>query len=112
MAGTQKIKEDLLVSTLLKTAAEHLLSDAPQPLVLGNQILREEMAELLPQLGLKSYETEVSSAVDDVWSARNDPKLWKRLDSTFKDFQAVPFHSVKSSFPSSKPNGSKMCLVL
>ena len=75
-----------LVSTLLKTAAEHLVSDAPQPLVLGNQVLREELADLLPQLGLKSYETEVSSAVDDVWSARNDPKLWKCLDSTFKDF--------------------------
>merc|ERR1712192_146596 len=50
--------------------------------------LREELAERLPQLGLKSSETEVTSAVDDVWSARNDPKLWKSLDSAFKTFVA------------------------
>ena len=31
---------------------------------------------------------QVSSAVDDVWSARNDPKLWKSLDSAFKTFVA------------------------
>ena len=31
---------------------------------------------------------QISSAVDDVWSARNDPKLWKSLDSAFKTFLA------------------------
>lgn len=90
-SGTQKTKEDLreeLVNTLLKTATEHLVSDAPQPVVLANQVLREELAERLPLLGLKSSEAEISSAVDDVWSARNDPKLWKSLDSAFKTFVA------------------------
>ena len=76
------------------------------------KVLREELAERLPLLGLKSSEAEVdcghhlvvnshsvimhtnqifdqvSSAVDDVWSARNDPKLWKSLDSAFKTFVA------------------------
>ena len=40
-SGTQKTKEDLreeLVNTLLKTATEHLVSDAPQPVVLANQV--------------------------------------------------------------------------
>merc|ERR1712181_11825 len=75
VAATQKTKEELreeLVNILLKIAAEHLASDAPQPVVLANQVLREELAERLPQLGLKSSEAEVTSAVDDVWSARNE----------------------------------------
>ena len=41
VSGTQKTKEDLreeLVNTLLKTATEHLVSDAPQPVVLANQV--------------------------------------------------------------------------
>ena len=62
-SGTQKTKEDLreeLVNTLLKTATEHLVSDAPQPVVLANQVLREELAERLPLLGLKSSEAEVN----------------------------------------------------
>jgi len=91
VTATQKTKEDLreeLVNTLLKTSADHLVSDAPQPVVLANQVLREELADRLPQLGLKSSEAEISSAVDDVWSARNDPKLWKSLDSAFKTFVA------------------------
>jgi len=91
VVATQKTKEELreeLVNILLKIAADHLVSDAPQPVVLANQVLREELAERLPQLGLKSSEAEVSNAVDDVWSARNDPKLWKSLDSAFKTFVA------------------------
>jgi len=90
-APTQKAREDLreeLVNTLLRTAAVHLVSDAPQPVVLANQVLREELTSQLPLLGLKSSEAEVSRAVDDVWSARNDPKLWKSLDSAFKTFLA------------------------
>merc|ERR1712029_625047 len=83
----EEMREEL-VNTLHKIAADHLISDAPQPVVLANQVLREELAERLPQLGLKSSESEVSSAVDDVWSARNDPKLWKSLDSALKTFVA------------------------
>ena len=96
VTATQKTKEDLreeLVNTLLKTSADHLVSDAPQPVVLANQVppqvvswdgsnwtqtspppvildagklfmliekvLREELADRLPQLGLKSSEAEV-----------------------------------------------------
>lgn len=91
VVATPKTKEELreeLVNILLKIAADHLVSDAPQPVVLANQVLREELAERLPQLGLKSSEAEVSNAVDDVWSARNDLKLWKSLDSAFKTFVA------------------------
>ena len=41
VAATQKTKEELreeLVNTLLKTSADHLVSDAPQPVVLANQV--------------------------------------------------------------------------
>jgi len=53
-----------------------------------DQVLREELADRLPKLGLKSPETEVVGLVEDVWSARNDPKLWRSLDSAFKTFVA------------------------
>ena len=41
VAATQKKKEELreeLVNILRKTAADHLVSDAPQPVVLANQV--------------------------------------------------------------------------
>ena len=41
VTATQKMKEDLreeLVNTLLKISADHLVSDAPQPVVLANQV--------------------------------------------------------------------------
>ena len=40
-AATQKTKEELreeLVNILRKTAVDHLVSDAPQPVVLANQV--------------------------------------------------------------------------
>jgi len=83
----EESKEEL-VNILLKIAATHFVSDAPEPVLLANQVLREELADRLPKLGLKSPETEVVGLVEDVWSARNDPKLWKSLDSAFKTFVA------------------------
>ena len=41
MVAAQKTKEELreeLVNILLKIAADHLVSDAPQPVVLANQV--------------------------------------------------------------------------
>jgi len=93
----EESKEEL-VNILLKIAATHFVSDAPEPVLLANQVLREELADRLPKLGLKSPETEVVGLVEDVWSARNDPKLWKSLDSAFKTFVAnKPSPSVRQA---------------
>ena len=77
----EESKEEL-VNILLKIAATHFVSDAPEPVLLANQVpysnyssydpllwsshlidqvLREELADRLPKLGLKSPETEVDS---------------------------------------------------
>ena len=77
----EESKEEL-VNILLKIAATHFVSDAPEPVLLANQVpysnyssygpllwsshlidqvLREELADRLPKLGLKSPETEVNS---------------------------------------------------
>ena len=49
VTATQKMKEDLreeLVNTLLKTSADHLVSDAPQPIVLANQVASQTELKL------------------------------------------------------------------
>ena len=56
----EESKEEL-VNILLKIAATHFVSDAPEPVFLANQVLREELANRLPKHGLKSPETEVNS---------------------------------------------------
>ena len=49
----------------------------------------------LPSLSMSSLSslsfmssTQATAAVEDVWAARNDPGLWKRLDSAYKTFAA------------------------
>lgn len=88
---TPKAKEEVresLVSLLQTVSSQHLAQGCPHPLLLSNQVLREELAELLPKLGAKSTEEEIRSAASSVWDARNDPRVWKGLDTAYKTFVA------------------------
>ena len=84
-ARVQKELQETRITLIHRIASSHLTVNAPQPVALTNQVLREELAACLPKISIKSSEKEISTAVEDIW---NNPDLWMRLDSAYTTFQA------------------------